>query len=79
MPKRKRFNSKSFKPYDKKRFVSEATSERFHKVLAGKILIPEQGLRPHETQDGSVAAMILERGWMDFTAQPEAAVVSIVK
>lgn len=66
-------------PYDKKRFVSETALEWFHKVLAGKAFIPKRGLRPYETQDGSMASMILDRGWWELIAQSEAAVMSIVK
>lgn len=72
-------SSKPSTPYDRKKFISEATSDPFHTVLPGKVLIPERSLRPHETQDGSMAAMILERGWLDFIAQPEATIVSVVK
>lgn len=60
----------SFKPskkYDTKRFVSETTLECYHTVLAGMTLILERDLHPHETQSGDLAAMIVTRGWLEFT------------
>lgn len=45
-------SSKPSKAYDKKRFVSEAASERYHNVLASKALISKRGLKPHDTQNG---------------------------
>lgn len=59
--------------------MSEEASERFHTVLAGKKLIPERGLRPDATKTGHIATMIAETRWWEFTKQPEAAVISIVK
>lgn len=71
--------SQASEPYDRRPFVSEATSERYHSLSMGKSLIPERGIMPHETQDFGVAVMIAERGWENFTVQPEPAVVAIVK
>lgn len=72
-------SSKHAKQYDKKQFVNEATSERYHTVLAGKALIPKRGLRPYETQSGQLAIMIIDKGSLEFTKQSEVAVVSIMK
>lgn len=48
-------------------------------MLVHKTLVPERGLKPHEALSGKMAAMIIERGWQEFTQQPEAAVISIVR
>lgn len=71
--------SQKAQSYDKRRFVNKAASERYHSLLASKALIPKRRIKPHETQDGAVADMIIERGWSYFTQQPKAAMVTIVK
>lgn len=60
-------SSKSSKAYDKKKFVSEDATGRFHNVLVHKTLVLERGLKPHEALSGKMAAMIIERGWQEFT------------
>lgn len=47
--------------------------------MSGKTLILERDLKPHDTLMGQMAAMIAERGWLEFTKQSEAAVIFIVK
>lgn len=73
------YDSQYSKVYDKKRFVSVAALDRYYSLLADKALIPERGIKPHETQDIGVAYMIKEKGYENFTQQLEAAVVVIVK
>lgn len=43
------------------------------------MLILERGIMPQEHHDRGIVATITERGWETFTAQPEAAVVAVVK
>lgn len=71
-------SSQSSKPLDKKWFVTEEASERFHTILAGNNLILERDLQPDATQMGQIDVMIAVRRWRESTKQPEAAVISIV-
>lgn len=59
--------SQASKTDDKHIFINKATSKHYYSLLAGKVLILEWGIKPHETQDGGVADMIKEKGWENFT------------
>lgn len=80
-PKRQRTygsSSRALDAFDTTRFISEAASNHYHYFLAGKTLIPERGLCPHQTQT-NLATMIEGWSWGKFIEQPKPAVVSIVK
>lgn len=71
--------SQALKSYDKLRFINKSASDRYYSFLDDKTLIPKWGIKPHETKNGGIADMIKERGCENFTKQPKAAVVTIVK
>lgn len=54
------------KSYDKKKFISVESFDRFT-ALTNKTIIPERGLRPDETQYGEVAVMIVGRDRFTLT------------
>lgn len=56
--------------FDRTRFVNEDVEDYFHDVLVGKSFVIEQGLRPDETWDDELYAMIMEHNWYEFTKQP---------
>lgn len=65
-PKRLRGEGSSSNPtkaYDKKKFISEEASERYHSIKANKSLILERGILPNKIDDFGVAKIIEERGW----------------
>lgn len=76
-----RSGSRASNQFDTSRFVSEAVSDHYYNILAAKTLIPERELRPDETYVDSheISTMIAQRGWKEFTVQPQPVTILIVK
>ena len=63
--------------YDRSKFRSAAAADRYDYMVT-KALTPERGLAP-EGNDGEMLQQIYQKGWLRFTAEPEPAVVNVVK
>lgn len=71
-------SSSPSKSYDKKKFINLEASDKYSR-MAHKRVIPERDLRVDQNQDGEIVVMIAERHWFDLIAQPDPAMISVVK